>query len=373
MTDESPDYSGGWKFAEGRDADLKLAARIFRDKVVEAGGDVEAELIFSLLLKIRNQIAPDGRIKLAGSEAGGFDLFFRSSDGEEQFGVLTAVTAGGWRVSLGVLRDTEGVQIVTSVGALEEEPQSSFLGDYLNEAQDLPQGGAAQTLILMEKGGAGVGPLLMDLAFVAAEIHFSHGTKWNPSPERMAEVGYYPDGVVKWQRSWIQGRVRAVGDHPSFRSFWENGNPQVVEYGGQWGGMGGGKDRARSKGPAYEEFYRNGNKALSMFAENGEQIGPMIFFGTGGKIRKPKKEELEIARREIQAEKLTSPMDWMPHSPFLARHASCWRKSPEVLGEGRKTDSPSMARSEEETSDVLSRPRLLSRVFDKVLDAIVPR
>lgn len=368
MTD-SRHYVGGWKALEGENAYLRLGADIMTAKLSEAGAEVDPDDIFSILSGIRSRTIATGRMAfaLAGMRDDRVSFFHRPADGQGQSGILHAEVAGGWRISAEVLNDAGGVQIVTSKTGMPHQRSGTVnMSDYLGNAQDLPHGGAAQVLVLSEKLGKA-----RNLAFVAIETHFSDGKKWNPAAGQPAETGYYPDGVVKWRRSWVQGRPGSHGDAPIFESFWTNGRPQTVEYGGVWEGAEGGKHRDRAKGPAYVEFFHNGKPALAMFAERGKQVGPLVFFGADGAERKPTDKELEAARNGLVAGKLSSPMEWLVASTFLDRHESCIQSHPELMKRTTR-GGPKVGEGEGEAVGgrgggvvALPRPGFLGRLFDK--------
>lgn len=64
------------------------------------------------------------------------------------------------------------------------------------------------------------------VASFSQELHFSRGERWNPTPKQVSEVHYFPDGQVKCRRSWVRGKVGAVGDRLSLEAFWEDGTPK---------------------------------------------------------------------------------------------------------------------------------------------------
>lgn len=299
------------------------------------------------------------------SQAADTKFFFRAMKGGPDHGVLTAHAPGGWRISAGVRTERKGVEIVTSVSGDRARDSLFALGDFLVSAQDLPSGGAAQTLILND-GGADV------RAFVATEVHYSHGQKWNPSPDQPAEVGYYPDGTVKWQRRWLQGNVQASGDSPSFESFWSNGAPQCVEY-GRANREDSEKHRDRTKGPAYTEFFPNGKPALCMFAEKGSKVGGLLFFSEDGNRRTPTSQELRRAEADISASVLTAQLQ---HDDFLGRHESCLKAAPDLMGgvvavERTKTKTARPGSRVEAVA--LPRPGILGRVGDWMSENLIPK
>lgn len=373
--------SGGWRVEKGERADLRLAALIMSEKIREAGGEADSKDIFRLLGAIREQALADGQVTTPQGRMATTKFFFHATPWSSNHGVLTAYAPGGWRVSAGVLTEKVGVEIVTSVSdgggdGGGDGGRRFVLDDFLSSAQDLPLGGAARTLVLNDIG------VRNPLAFVATVVHFSHGHKWNPSPDQPAETGYYPDGVVKWRRSWVQGWQRAPGDSPSFESFWTNGATQVLEYGSQRGDSGGGgKHRERTKGPAYTEFFLNGKPALAMFAENGMRIGEMLFFSADGTRREPTELESKRAEMDLQAEVLTSPMAWLQCSSFIGRHESCLKKSPELMnGEGAREGRKAAKREKSQgtshcdqcgEASALPRPGILGRVGDWVSNNLV--
>jgi hypothetical protein len=169
---------------------------------------------------------------------------------------------------------------------------SSKEGEWLR--QDLPSGEPAETFI---EGGSNVS-LFASASTARADLeattsdssmifvkesHFSHGLLWDPNKNTPAEICYYPDGGVYWKRRYRGGICRGNGKLPCFEAFWPCATPQIVEYGNAELG----KHRPLREGPAYQEFYANGNPAVVMFAERGKLKSCSWFEYDGQKLSLP--------------------------------------------------------------------------------------
>jgi hypothetical protein len=131
-------------------------------------------------------------------------------------------------------------------------------------AQDLPRGGAAITEIFSETATAG-GEESTVAAYIGRKSHMFAGLLWDPSPLIAAESVYYPSGNLRWRHRYQNGSGRAGKPSiPVFESFWENGQPCIVEY----GTAGLGRSRPIAEGPAYAEHYPNGKVAVKIFTES---------------------------------------------------------------------------------------------------------
>lgn len=294
---------------EGPSAELRLIAKVMSSKIEEASGLSAGESYRSVFEALggalRKELPKDSPF---GSEShAGVPVHFTFAvlwGGEVS---LTAHVGSARRITA-QLGSVPGSSEVFSTALAGKQGRH---GGGHWEAHDLPEGGASSTQMQFDRKTG--------MAYVAAETHYSHLEKWNPSPGKCAETCFYPNGNIRWRRSFVKGQLRATGDLPLYESFWENGTRQVVEY-GSWPG---GKHRDRTKGPAYTEFYPNGAIALCVFAQKGRRLGLPLFFSGGGVRREPTVSEMTAAKSALQCSRLTSPSDWVYPAGFISRHRHC--------------------------------------------------
>lgn len=232
---------------DGRDASNLLLcaamARKIRALCFGTAGGIDALTVRGLLDKARGGSGWKG-------ECGGVVF----GTGGRGMGELVAEVGGNWRIHLFREGVTGG-----AVTAYAKEPGMTASAEWV--AQDLPCGEAAETLVRTAKnpqGGDG------EFAYVHRETHMTSGLVWDPSPWIPAESAYYPDGTPYWHQRCRNGEPKdRGGELPVFENFWPNGRVRILEFGSREAG----RSRETSKGPAYSEYYQNGQAAAEIFAE----------------------------------------------------------------------------------------------------------
>ena len=128
--------------------------------------------------------------------------------------------------------------------------------------QDPPDGSPASVTVGIGTSPAGTHHVSAYFAYVRQESHHFNGAKWNPKFSIPAEIKYYPAGNVESRTHYLRGKMGSNDpDIPCFESFWEDGSPQVIEYGTEAHG----RFRPPDSGPAYVEHFPNGTVALEIF------------------------------------------------------------------------------------------------------------
>jgi hypothetical protein len=229
---------------EGAHATGRLLVGLVEKRLLSLGRKIDRRVVAEVLTR-----SIDG-VKI--SEKIG-DLVF-SNDGGGR-GDLVVKVGENWKISLSYHGLEEGGEI--SVFSREDRGDGHGKGWY---SQDLPDGRAAKILVDVHCRLGGHRP---DMAYVCRSSHMFGGLLWDRSPDQPAEVTYYPNGNVYWRHRYQNGIAKGRPSLPVFENFWENGQLRIKEFGNDLIG----KSRPVQEGPAYCEYYHQGQCAVEIYAE----------------------------------------------------------------------------------------------------------
>lgn len=231
MTEEGPD-SVSW-----------LLARVMEKRLASLGSIIDPRLLAEALRRSTDGVRVNEKMG---------NLVLTSSVGK---GDLTALVGRDWKISLSYYGRDEGGEV--SVFYSEDRGDGNGANWY---SQNLPDGSAAKILVNAQ---AEIPTTVRESAYVCRASHMFGGLLWDPSARHPAEVAYYPNGNVYWLHRYQNGLAKGRPGLPVFENYWEHGQLRIAEFGNDLLG----KSRPIHEGPAYCEYYHNGQCAVEIYAE----------------------------------------------------------------------------------------------------------
>lgn len=252
---------------EGGSSYLLLPARIASSKLRELGTDLPPNLIveaFEKNLPSRSLRVPASLKKMIPGRTADFFAF--------GFGLqLSICLFPRWKleISVGGAHQSTIIQVFVSSD-----------GGWV--LQDLPSGSPAETITSPSVNFGDGGEV--ENTYVLSERNFFQGKLWNRLRESPADLAYYDHGGLRWTMKYTNGEPQTSRSSPWCKFFWPSGSVMMEEYGSAKTG----RHRPVQAGPAYQEYYPDGNIALSIFSENGQIVGTGKWFDERGNQVNPR-------------------------------------------------------------------------------------